>query len=298
MNDRIPSDRLVPGLVYDLSNEEYHAGDGISKSGLDDFARSPEIYYALHKDPKRPARETKAGQLEGTLAHCSVLEPNEFNHRYLVIPADAPRRPTEAQLNAKNPSPQSVAAMSWWEDFNARNGGKQIITGDQYEVAMRQAESVRRLPQVAEILSAGHAEVSAYWTDPKTGVLCRCRPDWKHPAGSGSILMDLKTCGDASPAEFARQIARKSYHRQDAFYSDGYRMASGEDVLAFIFVAVESQYPYAACATMLDDDGREQGRAENRRLIDRYADCLVTDIWPGYSKEIEMVSLPAWALDK
>ncbi|MGV0016304.1 PD-(D/E)XK nuclease-like domain-containing protein, partial [Bordetella avium] len=121
---------------------------------------------------------------------------------------------------------------------------------------------------VAEALAAGVAESSAYWIDQETGVLCRCRPDWCHPAGeSGVILLDVKTFSDASPHEFSHQIARKRYHVQDAFYTDGYAAASGKTVLAFIFVAVQDAWPFAASAVMLDPRSQDQGRRDYRRNL-------------------------------
>jgi len=287
---------LPTGTVHGLGIDAYHSSPGISKTGLDRINRSPWHYWSLTMDPARPPEKEHSGQLEGQLAHCAILEPDEFEKRYAVLPADAPRRPTDAQWNAKKPSPESVAAMEWWREWNEKNAGRIIITHEQRETAMRQAEAVRRLPDVAEALARGHAEVSAYWNDPETGVLCRCRPDWVHPAGeSGVILLDVKTYSDASPDEFRRQVARKRYHLQDSFYSDGYGLAAGVEVLAFIFLAVETEWPYAASAVMLDEASRDQGRYEYRRNLDTYAQCLRTEQWPGISAGIEQVSLPAWA---
>lgn len=289
----------LPGLYRGVPIEDYHAGLGISKSGLDDMDRSPAYYYATHLDPNRPAPKARSGQLEGTLAHCAILEPEEFGKRYVVIPEDAPRRPTSIQVNAKNPSQETIKAVAWWGDFLEANAQKTIIGAQEYDTAWRQAEAVRKLPDVAEALATGWAEESAYWIDPQTGELCRCRPDWVHPCGtSGRILLDVKTYSDASPAEFARQVARKKYHRQDAFYSDGYGIASGCNVLAFIFVAVETEYPFGASATMLDDAAKAQGVIDYRRPLDLYAACKKSGNWPGYSTGIETISLPAWALTK
>ena len=64
----------------------------------------------------------------------------------------------------------------------------------------------------------------------------------------------------------------------------------------FVFVAVESEWPYAACAVMLDDEGKAQGRRDYRRNLNTYAECRKSGIWPGYSKSIEIVNLPTWAL--
>lgn len=285
------------GLVYDLPNEAYHAGPGVSNSMLAEMARSPAHCWANCLDPNRPARDAKAGQLEGTLAHCATLEPAEFPRRYVAAPEDAPRRPTDAQWAAKKPSPESVAAMDWWREFTERVGSAEIVPADKIKVAHAQAASVRRLPQVAELLSRGAPEVSAYWIDDATGLLCRCRPDWVHPVNDNSvILLDLKTYSDASPGEFSRQVARKGYHRQAAWYSDGFERASGKQVLGFVFVAVETEPPFAACPHMLDDPGIDKGRELNRALLDRYAECVRSGAWPAYGDEIKLITLPAWAI--
>lgn len=267
-------------IRHDLTIEQYHAMPEISKSGLDDLNRSPAHFYALHRDPNRPPQETKSGQLEGNLAHCAILEPETFDMRYVVGPAV--NRNTKA-----------------WKEFVEENSDFIAIQPDQYEAAWRQAESVRALPEVGEALENGAAEVSAFWMDPVTKSKCRCRPDWVHYATeSGVILLDVKTYSIASPDEFRRQAARKRYHMQDAFYSDGFAQASGKDVLAFVFVVVETEYPYAACAMMLDGSSRDQGRADYARNLATYARCEQTGEWPGYSKEISLISLPAWAFQE
>ena len=271
---------MKPGLHYLLDIGAYHADqESVSKSGLDEIARSPAHYFARRLDPMRPAPREKAGQLEGTLAHCATLEPDEFLRRYRVS--------SNVNRNTKV-----------WKEFaeKALGDGLEPIQLSQYEAAMRQAESVRALPEVKDALSAGHAEISACWLDEETGVLCRCRPDWTSPAGSdGCVLMDLKTYGDASKAEFVRQIARKHYAAQAGFYTDGFGIASGLMVHGFVFVAVETEWPHAAACYMLDHDSLEAGRRWYRRHLATYAQCLRTGIWPGYSPRIELLTLPRWA---
>ncbi len=267
------------GIFHGVPIDEYHASAGISCSGLADFARSPYHFHALHLNPDRPADEGTPAQLVGNLAHCAILEPAEFVKRYAVGPNT--RRGTKV-----------------WDAFEASLTPKQTgIKIDQAETAHAQAASVRALPDVGKLLAAGAPEVSAFWIDPATGELCRCRPDWVHPVGErGVILIDVKTCGSADPHEFARQVARMGYHRQAALYSDGYGVASGTPVLGFVFVAVESEWPFAASAVMLDDEGIAKGRAEIAELLPRYAECRAAGNWPGYAESIELITLPTWAL--
>lgn len=300
----VPSTEIIaapppgfPGLIHGLDIDVYHSMAGISKTGLDRIEQSPAHYYGWHLDPQRPAQRERSGQLEGNLAHCAILEPGEFSARYVTIPAHAPRRPTEAQWNAKKPSEDSIAAMSWWTDFTARHSNKRVITAEQYEVAMRQAEAVRKLPEVVEALDRGRPEVSAFWVDAQTGALCRCRPDWVADFGGRRvILLDVKTYSNASAGEFRRQVARKRYHVQDAYYSDGYAAASGVDVMGFVFVAVEGEWPHQANALMLDEPGREQGRRDYRRNLDTFSTCMRSNHWPGYGERVQLIDLPSWAL--
>ncbi len=286
---------IKPGIYTGISNESYHAGAGVSKSGLDDIDKSPEIFHALHMHPDRPQRKARAGQLEGNLAHCSILEPDQFSRRYAMTPADAPRKPSIRQREAKKPSIETLDAIAWWDAWAEETAGSEIITTGQYDVAMRQAEKVREDPDVLEVLSRGAAETSAYWIDDETGELCRCRPDWAHPVGDSSvIILDVKTYSCASPDEFCRQAARKRYHVQDAFYSEGYSIAADVDVLEFIFLAVETDWPYASSLTRLDHPSKDLGRREYRRNLNTYHDCRTTGIWPGYVDGIKTISLPRW----
>lgn len=285
------------GVVIDQTNEQYHKGPGISKSGLDCVDRSLSHYYHLYLDPNRPKQEEKGGQFEGTLAHCAILERSEFSKRYVVEPDDAPRRPTIRQLNAENPSEATLKAIEYWKHFKEANPDKRVISKEQLKVALAQSKAVFDLPDIAQLLAVGEAETSAYYTDPETGVLCKCRPDFVHHVDENSvILIDVKTFNDASPKEFARQVARKRYHVQDAYYRDVYAGATGKKVLAFVFLTVETQWPFKASASMLTEQSVEQGRIEYRRNLEKYAQGVKSNNWTGFEGGIELISLPGWAL--
>ena len=74
----ITFDELTPELaaagclVTGMSNEAYHAYDGISKSGLDLIARSP-AHYAY-----RTASEPTRAMVIGSATHAAILEPEVF----------------------------------------------------------------------------------------------------------------------------------------------------------------------------------------------------------------------------
>ena len=266
------------GTVPTLSMDDYQAADALSNGGLGMMARSPAHLFAWTRDAGRPPRPERAGQLEGTLAHCLILEPGEFPFRYAV-------------------GPDVSRATKEWKEWAARQSGRILLKPDQLETAQRQAASVRADPDIAKLLAKGDPEVSAFWVDPATRVLCKCRPDWVHPVdGVGVILLDIKTYSDA--AEFEAQVARKRYHWQAAWYTDGYSLAAGVPVLGFVFVAVETEWPHACRAVMLTEESLAVARREIAPLVTRYAACLESNTWPGYPRGIEQIGLPRWYLER
>jgi len=274
-----PPPALRMGLTYDLPIEVYH-GDttSVSKSSLDDLERSPWHYWSLHLAPGRPAREATPQMQAGTLAHCAILEPQALDARYVVGP-DVDHR-----------------TKAWKEWLATLPPGREAIDAAQLATAQAQAKAVRAHPELARALSDGRAEVSARWVDEATGVVCRCRPDWVWPVDAfGVVLVDVKTCPDASPRGFARSVAQWRYHVQAALYSDGFEAASGLQVHAFVFAAIENKYPFGVAAYTLLDEDLERGRRAYRRNLAIYAECRRTDTWPGYPGTVQEIGLPRWA---
>ncbi|ELN5669100.1 PD-(D/E)XK nuclease-like domain-containing protein [Salmonella enterica] len=82
-NFTVPDD-IQPGIYYDIPNEAYHAGPGVSKSQLDDIVDTPAIYL-WRKNAPVDTEKTKSLDT-GTAFHCRVLEPEEFSKRFIIAP--------------------------------------------------------------------------------------------------------------------------------------------------------------------------------------------------------------------
>jgi exodeoxyribonuclease VIII len=205
---------------------------------------------------------------------------------------------------------QAGEHVTLWTDVKAEwernNAGRIVLTPEEWDQLHRMRDALMAHPKAAALFSmpGGVAEQSVYWTDPKTGELCRCRPDyWIKPRG---FLVDLKTTEDASQAGFAHSIQKWRYHVQDAFYMDGTREAirqAGLDIpepRQFIFIAVEKN----ACVVdgqakgvgvyVLDAESKEIGRMEYRADLDRLHECNASGVWPGYSNQVQPIGLAAW----
>ena len=263
---------MKPGIytAEQLSNDEYHAADGISCSGLSLVLRSPAHYQF---QPKKA--DTRAMQI-GTALHCAVLEPERFSSSYMLLKDITDRRKSEYK--------QAVAV--WGDQF--------VLSGTEADQVAGMQESARSNPHLAGYLSApGRYELSVFATDPETGVLVKCRFDKLLDAGVG---FDLKKTQDIR--DFAKSVANYGYHMQEAFYRDVYKWATGEDLRGFAFGAVEEMLPHASAPFVLDEEALDIGRMLYRKALNEYADCLAADEWPGIACEPQTIQLPSWYINQ
>lgn len=287
-----PREPALPfGIHQDVPAQAYHQRrlDVASASGLKLMLRSPAHFRHFVESPE--ADKQSPALTFGSAFHCAVLEPAVFDRKYTVVPADAPQRPTSAMLNAKNPSPESLARQDWWRNFDAMNAGRERLSMEDYERARRMADSVRAHPVAAGLLVGGDREVTFSWQDEETGLDCKARADLYL---SGEYLMDLKTCRDASAEGFARAVTGYHYALQQAHYLDAVRTC-GDSIRWFVFLAVESEAPYVCQPYLLDSHAESLGFGQRRKAIARQAECVRTRKWPGYSEELGELTLPAYA---
>lgn len=273
--------KIVRGMPF----AEYLAAPGISSSGLRAFARSPWHYR------NRPPHEPTRPMLRGQLAHAAVLEPDALESRYIVVPEDAPRRPTAAQWAAAKPNESSRAAMDWWRDFNARAEGREIISAAEWAVAESQLDAIRANPILADILRSGEGEVSVFWVDLDTGLQCKARIDWLSADGR---VLELKTAADESPQGFGRAAAKMRYDLQRAHYLAGLQ-ACGAPAASWTWAAVSSEAPALAVAYDLTAELEAQAFDDHAELMRRLSMCSLLGDWPAYGDGVLELDFPAWA---
>jgi len=219
----------------------------------------------------------------------------EHGRPYILSTSTASRHEMAAWLaaNGKNVRLWSDVLAEWTEN----NPGRIVLSPEVWDQLHAMRDAVHNHPAAHALLTSvpGEAEKSVYWIDPTTGVLCRCRPDWWR---EDNVLVDVKTTDDASPEGFAKSMANWRYDVQAPYYMDGVKLATGRDVKAFVFIAVEKKPPYAVGVYVLDSAILELGRAQYQHDLRVYAECLANDNWPGYGDKIQTINMPAWHANK
>jgi PDDEXK-like domain of unknown function (DUF3799) len=278
---------LPHGLHRGIEHDAYHVRvlGMASNTALSRLVQSPAHYRAwlAGHDKDTPARAFGRGM------HCALTEPGCFARTYAVEPDFGDCRANSATGTTKEEGAANKRARDLWR---LEHAGAELVAANDFEAMQGMSAAVRRHPTVGRLLESCEAELTARWLDTETDVECKARADLY--SKKFRTIVDIKTTEDARPHAFARSVALYGYHRQEAFYRQGFA-ACGADVERFVFVAVEKTVPYGVRAYMLDAEGLEKGAEAVRRGLRTLALCLTTGQWPAYTDEIEELSLPRWA---
>lgn len=261
--------------LQDLSPELYHNRlcPGISKSHLQEILKSPEHYQEWLKNPKTsPAMEF------GSACHTAVLEPELFKERFAHYP------------NTPEFEGRSKAAIQARLEFDQAHSGKTILDLEDFQRIGCILESVYSDDNASKLLK-GLKEKSFFWTDQKTGILCKARPDVLNV--ENLVMTDFKTISDSSLETFERSVANYGYYIQAAFYSEGVNQYLQKEIQDFVFVCVESKAPYKVKIRRLSDQAIELGKLHYEDALAKYKHYSSSNLWKEAST-IEEASLPSW----
>lgn len=259
-----------------MTEQEYNKAPGIRRSLLWELRKSPaHLKWRMDNPP-----EATPALIFGQALHCMLLTPEDYGRQFAVMP---------------NVDRRTKAGREAWDAAAAQAQGRTQIAFDWAEQIAGMVQAVRGNPMSARLLDGPH-ETSYFWADPLTGEACKCRTDAETVVGDMHLIVDIKTCQDASTAEFMRDAIRYGYDVQAAMYTDGVRTATDREAM-FVFIAVEKTPPYAINILQADPGFLAYGQDRYRHLLGMYHDCRVRDSWPGYTghdNDINALELPAW----
>lgn len=308
------------GLIEGMSNADYHAAAGISKSQLDQAAISGLAYWDAYVNPDREPQEYKHCFAVGDGTHKLVLEPGTFEQTYAVgfdksahpdaldTIADLKKELASRNMMVSGSKPELVDRLVDETDFpasrimlrlekahNETMKGRIPIPAKDYKNMMCMLEAVNRHHTAANLIADAHVEQSFFVTD-EYGILRKCRPDII--TRNGRFIPDLKTTDDVSPAGFGRTIVQRRYHVQAAWYLDIMQMLYGSDAPdIFAFIAVQKTRPYDVAVHALSDEQIEIGRRIYKRDLAQIVHWRDTNSWPGSDKgEVIQAVFPNWAM--
>lgn len=238
------------------TNEEYHSNKRYLSSSAVKTIASMSVYHLLHSTPYKESED----MFLGTAVHARFLEPNEYLKNYLVM----------EPMNRTYKAGKELYA-------EYQKTGKLLLKAEHGDVITGLENSVRENPLVQMYLQ-GEVELSHY--SEYMGVKVKVRPDVKNP----EFLSDIKTCQNASPKAFRRDVYKYLWHVQAAFYCEvlGYSMDQ------FKFIAMQKNYPYDVVPYTLSEQMQEEGYELMVEAVSRWKNYLDSgyverfDSWPKH----------------
>lgn len=260
-------------IIDDMLAADYHKIEALSASGAKQLLKTP-AHYLSGKTFRQP---TKA-MILGTAVHTLVLEPEKFDDEIIVSPKFDMRTKFGKQAR---------------EEFEEASKGKLVLDEYEFDKARGISDSLRSHPFFKEHVKGGKAETTMLWE--QYGVQCKARVDYV----ANDVIYDVKTCQDASPNGFAKQIANFQYHVQAAHYLIGLNKLREVplETHRFVFLAVESSPPYACGIYTITAEGLTLGAALMKRAAAAYTkiDEPEATLTKHYNTEAESLVLPSWA---
>lgn len=268
------------GIYQNMSNETYHGDkNSISRSALMDFKESPYKFWANHLNPDRPQKEPTDAMIFGSAFHTFILEPGKFYEEYGIEPDKVLLK--DVGRAAYDLRQALVEALE--------NSGKKIIKSETLVVLENMREALRNNKNAMELIEGAIYEQSYFWEHKETELMLKARPDILHE----NMIVDLKTCSDASPKAFQRSMVAGGYHYQGAMIQDGVQALEGRFIETVINICIETTYPYSIGIYIIDSEALDFARKDYKQLLVALKDAKCQNEWPSY--EIQTIGLPSWA---
>lgn len=254
----------------------------VSRGALLSFLECPSKWVAGAAEEQNEAMEW------GNIMDCMILTPNEFEHRYKTVEpeylrSDGGWKPkAQDQWRADHPGVEPIKANKLVEPKTALARFQK----DKRAMALLEASDVQVM-------------VIGEWIEGEIAIPGKALIDiapWKTSKPMfARALADLKTGRTAEPEAWRREVFRRGYHVQAAFYLDMYNAATGEKRDEWLHVIQESTVPYEVGRRFLSTEFIELGRATYQGALAIYAECLRTNQWPSYD-DMAKSAIEGWAI--
>ena len=262
---------------WEVSEDDYYADEEHeSNSRLSLFRESVPKYYHTYILKTIPQKQTKLMDV-GSAFHLALLQPKQYE-KCVVVGPDINKNTNE------------------YKAWKKENEFKLILDPKQQQQIQSMLAGVAANEEALKLLnSPGEAEVALRWLHKPTGIWCKCKMDWYLP---DARIIDIKSCSDPNPEEFARSCGQMDYQCQAAFYIDPVRKMTGMEP-RFIHIAVGMNPPYECVVYELDQEAIELGREINETSLRSLKDCRDTDSWGSpYANKVNKIGLPRWAFNR
>jgi hypothetical protein len=257
--------------VFRMTSKDYHAGPGLSSTGVKNLLKSP-AHFKL-KDKPTDAMEF------GTALHLAVLDREAFDATKDVF--DGASRQSKA-----------------WDQHEAKavaEGRLPILAKELIKIEAI-CNSFAKSRTWAGLVRNSEREIAAFVQEEGAAA----RKSMADVINAEGFISDIKTTSMslADPTAFWRAIHDFGYHISGAYYLDVWSRALAAKLTTFIIAAAETNPPYGIRFYPLSERMLDIGRREMQRGVARYETCLDENRWECYEDRFEDIEFPSFILQR
>jgi hypothetical protein len=270
-------------IIRNLPADAYWDHPAVSSTTLKKY-RLPTRAHTKHQIDN-PKTDTEA-LIRGQVTHCLVLESHRLDLDFVI---------EKEKLWHKNKLAKNGGSKEEWALLKkeAEERLVPLVSNKVWVQAQGMANSIKSSEYWQDVALSGEKELSIF-TEIK-GVPVKARLDAK----IRTAILDIKSCRfHITDKKIRSVIAELGYHISGAMYLEVAK-AAGLEVDCFVWVFVESFEPYLCRFVEATPKMLEIGKQEFYICLEKHADCMQSQSWPGYPQldeknKIPQLDLPDW----
>ena len=266
-----------PGIYRAMPAGQYHAIDAASQSYLKLLAAGDSPFEVRHQ-MLNPRPSTPATRL-GTALHSLMFDdPATFAAKVVLCPPFNKHKPSEREAYA---------------EFVAAHTELTIIdTVAQWDLVHAMAAALHEHPFCRTYLPLiTQRELTLIGRHPEHGLPMKARLD--AVVESESMILDVKSTLSVNPYFREREVRKRGYLHQGAFYADHAR-DHGIDARHYCLLWVKNKPPHEVVPARLTDTTLAIGRKGLEKPMAVMAECYRTGEWPQQTATLVDQSLSEW----
>ena len=277
-----------PGF-YNISLDVHHSQPCVGPSVTSGVLRKMELYspadvwaFSLLNPDRWPSTDKPALRLGRAMAAYVEGGMKEVERHFMVLPDDKPNRPTAAQKLAYKEGRGTEAGINSIRFWQAVERDKRdVLSGADLKMIADMGRVLAADP-VASAVMGGMPEITMAWQDELTGLWVLSRPDTVSFDGSVSDFKKISTQGAPLTHRLVdRKIEQYGYHQQMALACEGFEKLTFEWPTSVGLVFQTDVPPHHVMLRGIGEEELRIGQWQNRRSLDRFAECLSSGVWPG-----------------
>lgn len=277
----------------DLDSAGFLSASTISKSG--------DMFKFMSLEDTPPTSD----MAWGSLVDLMWLTPEDWDDHVVLIPKDAPKKPTKTQIESPRPTAIALERINWWQAFDKKCFGKMAIPHSLKEEIDKAVSNLNAHPLSQHIKSHSKAQVILEGESDKLhpgpeSIRAKAMMDLLPSGGTitvdgktvelDSCVVDLKQTNDIGPFGLRKAMRTFEYALKTKWYLKMLQAAGDEKRVNSILIFQHSKPPYDIRVIQIDPTDLEYADTEITKRIDAMRKVDPKDLNTLFNLEVPIVT--------